>query len=335
MSFLNSLKRLTKPERDVPALAAWLKWPEADLRGWLTSRPPWTRGYDYRRFSIPKRRGGVRQIEAPGEKLKDLQRRVHRKLLAGLPMPACATGYVARRSIVDNARPHAGQGVVINLDLADFFPSISTEEVQATWQGLGWNDEAARILAAICTSDGHLPQGAPTSPALSNLVCRRLDARLSRLAEAAGGHYTRYADDLTFSFAGLRGLQGRPRPTYWRPLRRASGPSREPRVPKPGPSWRIVALLLSIIKEEGFSVQWKKKIRIQRPHQRQTATGLVVNQKVNLPRAQRRLIRAMQHHARLGKLDEAGKRRLAGLLNFQRMVEEQRGARNVEREQPF
>jgi hypothetical protein len=324
MSFLNALQRLTRRERGPADLARWLDLPEAELRGWLEARPAWTRGYDYRRFTIPKRRGGTRAIEAPSEKLMALQRRVLHRLLNALPMPDCATGFVPGRSIVDNARPHAGQGVLISLDLADFFPSISAEQVQAAWQGIGWNAESARILTAICTSEGHLPQGAPTSPALSNLVCGRLDVRLDRLAQAAQGHYTRYADDLTFSFEGLRGLQRRPRPQGWRRLRRASGREAQPRRPKPGPSWRIVALILSIIKDEGFSIQRKKRIRIQRPHQRQMTTGLVVNRTVNLPRAQRRLIRAMQHRAKLGQLDGASLRRLGGLLAFQNMVEKRR-----------
>jgi hypothetical protein len=301
-----------------------LDLPEVELRGWLTTRPPWTRGYDYRRYGLPKRRGGTRTIDAPGDKLKALQRRVLHRLLNPVGVSAAATGFVPGRSIVDNARPHVGRAVVINLDLADFFPTITAQRVEAVWRALGWDAEAARILTAICTLDGQLPQGAPTSPALSNQVCRRLDVRLERLAAAVGGTYTRYADDITLSLPGLRDVRPRPRPSGWRRLPRASGQPAPRRARQPGPTWLFVRRLLAIIADEGFTVQRKKRIRIQRGHQRQTATGLVINAKVNLPRATRRLMRAMAHRERMGRLDDSGRRRLRGLLAFQRMVENQR-----------
>ena len=315
MDLLKSLTASFRRERTPADLARWLAEPEAELRAWLGSLPPHARGYDYTRFNIPKRRGGVRRIEAPGAKLKALQRRVLLRLLNPLPQPACATGFVPGRSIVDNARPHAGQGVVINLDLADFFLSLSIVRVEAVFAGLGWNAEAARILAHICTTGGHLPQGAPTSPALSNLACRKLDARLAGLMERYGGQYTRYADDITVSLPAFgRNKRLRPHP-------RQAGPS--PRKPA-GPSRILLTRLREIIEAEGFRLQLKKRVRVQRAHQRQTATGLVVNQQVNLPRRTRRLIRAMQHHRRLGQLDSAGQAKLRGLEAFQQMVINQR-----------
>ncbi|MBL8057918.1 MAG: RNA-directed DNA polymerase [Anaerolineales bacterium] len=317
MNWLSQLTRGLRRERTPADLARWLGLPEAELRPWLASGPAWARGYEYRRFTIPKRRGGVRVIDAPTEKLKDLQRRVLRRLLAPLAPHAAATGFRRGHSIVDNARPHTGQAVVINLDLADFFPSIAAARVDALFRAVGWNAEAARILTAICTLDGALPQGAPTSPALSNLVCRRLDARLAALARSQGGAYTRYADDLTFSFPAF----GRNRR-----LRRHAGRPTPGR--RPAPSWVTPRSLLgwvrAILEAEGFRIQFKKQVRVQRPHQRQTATGLVVNQAVNLPRATRRLIRAMQHHERLGRLDAAGRRRLRGLEALAGMVARQR-----------
>jgi RNA-directed DNA polymerase len=315
MKFFTALIRGLRRERTPADLARWLDLPEADLRAWLGSQPAWAMGYDYTRFSIPKRRGGVRAIEAPGEKLKALQRCVLRRLLNPLPAAPCITGFTPGRSIVDNAAPHAGREVVINLDLADFFPSISAGRVQAAFRGLGWNEEAALILSRICTYEGRLPQDAPTSPAVSNLVCRRLDRRLDALARRVGGQYTRYADDITLSLPELgKNRRLRPRPRNAPPLRR------RPR----GPSRSFLTMVREVIEDEGFRLQLKKRVRIQRAHQRQTATGLVVNQKVNLPRSTRRLIRAMQHHERCGQLDEAGRRRLRGLEALQRMVERQR-----------
>ena len=318
MNLFKSLVRSSRPQRTPADLARWLQLAEPELRVWLGSRPMWASDYDYRRFTVPKRHGGSRSIEAPSDKLKALQRRVLWRMLEPLALRPCATAFVRGRSIVDNARPHVGQGVVINLDLADFFGSISVERVQQVFGAHGWDAEAAAILARICTSDGRLPQGAPTSPALSNLVCRRLDARLSALAAKARGQYTRYADDLTFSFAafGHNRRRSPPRP-------RAAGDHVRHRRPA-GPSRSLINKIGQIIVDEGFRIQRKKRIRVQRAHQRQTATGLVVNQRLNAPRATRRLVRAMQHRARLGKLDPAGQKRLAGLQSFLEMVEKQR-----------
>lgn len=317
MGFFNRIKQALRRERSPADLARWLALPEADLRAWLDPRPAWARGYEYRSFTRPKRRGGVRTIDAPNDKLKALQRRILQRLLNPLKLHSAATGFVRGRSIVDNAQPHVGRAVVINLDLEDFFPSIKADRVEAFWRAVGWDAEAARLLTAICTLDGALPQGAPTSPALSNLVCRRLDERLSALAARFEGEYTRYADDITLSFPAF----GRNRR-----LRRHSG--------RPTPGWRppeaqvtpraVLTWTSQIIAAEGFRIQLKKKVRVQRPHQRQTATGLVVNAKVNLPRAVRRRLRAMQHHERLGRLDEAGRRRLRGWEALARMVADQR-----------
>ncbi len=313
MGFLKSLFGARR-EKSPADLARWLDLPERDLRVWLTDRPMWSLGYDYARFTLPKRAGGVRTIEAPSEKLKAVQRRVLQRLLNPLKLSPSATGFVRGRSIVDNARPHVGQGVVINLDLADFFPGITVAQVERAFRGLGWDADAARLLGRLCTHEGRLPQGAPTSPCISNLVCRKLDARLAALARAHKGAYTRYADDLTLSFPGL----GR--------NKRLRKSRREARPPQPiWPSRKLLTTIRQIIEAEGFRIQLKKRVRLQRPHQRQSATGLVVNDKVNLPRATRRLIRAMQHRERQGALDAAGVRRLRGLESLAKMVERQRG----------
>ena len=317
MNLLKALSGAFKRERTPADLAKWLNLPERDLREWLSNAPLWTRGYDYSRFTIPKRRGGMRTIDAPSDKLKALQRAILHRLLNPLRAPECATGFVPGRSIVDNARPHTGMEVIINLDLANFFPSITAERVQAAWQALGWGAEAAAILTRICTHDGRLPQGAPTSPALSNLICRKLDARLAALVESRDGAYTRYADDITISLPGF-GRNKRLR------KHKARGPGQARPVERVVIGRQLLTHIKAIIEAEGFAIQMKKKVRVQRAHQRQTATGLVVNAEVSLPRETRRLIRAMQHHERLGKLDSAGQRRLRGLEAFAAMVEKQR-----------
>lgn len=313
MGLFKSFTRLLKHERTVADLAKWLDVPVADLHEWLGSRPMWTLGYEYTRFTIPKRHGGERTLEAPNDKLKALQRRILRRLLNPLPMHDAATGFVQGRSIVDNARPHVGRGVVINLDLADFFSTISTERVATLFRGLGWDADTATILSRICTSEGRLPQGAPTSPMISNLVCRRLDERLSELIKRFKGQYTRYADDITLSLPGL-GRNKR--------LRRHKG--KKTFAPPHFPSRKLLTLVRQIVEEEGFAIQMKKKVRVQRPHQRQTATGLIVNRQVNLPRITRRRIRAMRHRQRLGGLDETGQKQLRGWEALLGMIERQR-----------
>ena len=287
--------RLLKRERSLADLSRWLDVPLAELSVWRAGSPGWAAGYDYTTFGIPKRRGGVRTIEAPTPKLKALQRTVLHRLLNGLPMHPAATGFVPGRSIVDNARPHVGQIVVINIDLADFFPSIPRARVEAFFRAIGWSVEASAILSRICARDDHLPQGAPTSPALSNLVNRKLDTRLDNLARKFGGRYTRYADDLTFSF-----------PKY---------PSR---------TRKVIAHMRAVVEDEGYKIQMKKKVRVQRVHQRQTATGLVVNATVNAQRARRRKLRAMRHHAQTGRLPEGERARLRGWEAFVGMIKQQR-----------
>jgi hypothetical protein len=290
--------KLLRRERSLADLAKWLNMPQADLAAWRSGSPGWAAGYDYGKFSLPKRTGGVRTIEAPSPKLKALQRAILQRLLNPLPAHPAAIGFVRGRSIVDNARPHTRQAVVVNIDLADFFPSIGRERVAAFFRAIGWGAEASAVLAHICTHDGHLPQGAPTSPALSNLVNRRLDTRLDRLARRFGGRYTRYADDLTFSF-----------------------PEYSPRTR------RVVAHIHAVLEEEGYRIQMKKKVRVQRAHQRQTAIGLVVNRVVNLPRAARRKLRAMRHHAQTGRLPSTERGRLQGWEALTKMVERQRDRR--------
>ena len=326
VSIFRKILDLLRPDsgRSLSDLAKWLELPEQDLRGWLTGPP--NSAYSYRRFTIPKRRGGERTIDAPSDDLKSLQRRILRKMLSPLPVHPGATGFVRKRSIVHNARPHARQGVVINLDLADFFHTISAERVLGVWRGIGWNKESARVLTNMCTHEGRLPQGSPTSPALSNLVCRRLDSRLSALAGRLQTPlrstrtglsnrvaYTRYADDITLSFERF-GINKR---RYKRPAGEAAR-----QIPLTARR-SVLKMIREIIEEEGFRIQMKKRVRIQRAHQRQTATGLVVNAGVRLPREVRRRIRAMRHRQRLGQLTPSQERELAGWESLAAMVARQ------------
>lgn len=198
--FRRIIERITgdKSTYGITQLADWLKWPEVALEEWVKGIP---NAYWYENFKIPKKgHRGFRIINSPNHELKALQHCIYHKLLKNLTTHKAATGFVPEKSIVDNALPHIKQEVVINLDLKDFFSSISSKSVYRCWRFLGWDVKTSTILTNICCYENHLPQGAPTSPALSNLCNILLDSRLQGVAKSEMGQYTRYADDITLSF---------------------------------------------------------------------------------------------------------------------------------------
>ncbi|MBC7808143.1 MAG: RNA-directed DNA polymerase [Akkermansiaceae bacterium] len=220
----------------------------------------------YSRFTIPKKRGGVRVISSPKRRLRVAQQYVLEKVLALLPVHDAAAAFRPGLSIVDNAAKHAGKPIVIRIDLKDFFPSVPFGRVKQLFESFGYNPGVATLFGLLCTEapraavtlDGSakrfvavgercLPQGACTSPTLTNLLCRRLDARLSGLADAGGFTYTRYADDLVFSHAEAGAAVG-----------------------------ALLRAVRQIITETGFVIN-EEKIVVLRPHHRQSVTGLVTN----------------------------------------------------------
>lgn len=155
--------------------------------------------YFYRNFSIPKRHGGVRTLCAPYPSLKECQRWILDEILARKRCSSSSVGFTQGKSILDHAGPHVGSREILILDIRDFFPSIRINRIISIFRGFGYTHDVSQLLGRLCCRDGVLPQGAPTSPALANLVCRRLDARLRKSAKKAGLTFTRYADDLCFS----------------------------------------------------------------------------------------------------------------------------------------
>jgi RNA-directed DNA polymerase len=238
----------------------------------------------YKRFLIAKKAGGDRLISAPMPRLKRVQYWILDNILSAFPIHGAAHGFALGRSIVSNARPHVGREVVVNLDLKDFFPTLTWKRVRGKFRALGYSEAVATVLALLCTEpdvdaielDGErlyarkgprrLPQGAPTSPALTNLICYRLDCRLAGLGARLGFTYTRYADDMTFSASGVA-------------------------------ADRVGTLLKAvgdIVAAEGFTVH-PDKTRVMRRHRRQEVTGLVVNERVGVPRDTLRRFRALLH----------------------------------------
>lgn len=237
----------------------------------------------YRRFLLAKKTGGFRLISAPMPRLKRAQAWALEHIFDKLSFEPAAHGFIAGRSIVSNARPHVGADVVVNLDLKDFFPTVSFPRVKGALVRLGYSESVATALALVCTEpdvdevalDGvtwfvakgqrHLPQGSPCSPAITNLLCRRLDRRLHGLAQALGFVYTRYADDLTFSGRGEA--------------------AESKRVGK------LLRGVADIVAHEGFVVH-PSKTRVMRRGRRQEVTGVVVNDKPSVARDELRKFRA-------------------------------------------
>jgi RNA-directed DNA polymerase len=248
---------------------------------------------EYTEFTIRKRSGGRRTILAPAEPLKQLQRRILRRLFARLRSHPAAMGFERGRSIVTNARVHVGSAVVLRMDVRDFFASTDAARVRGYFQAIGWGSEAVYLLSRWCTVDGGLPQGAPTSPRLSNLVNFALDARLAGVAKAIGAAYTRYADDITFSF-----------PTERREA-----------------VYNAIRMTKRILADCGYRLHTKRKLSIRRRHQRQEVTGLVVNEDVKLPRETRRRLRAAAHRLATGREATLTPRQLAGWAALMRMVD--------------
>jgi len=250
---------------------------------WLTYHRGTASLDHYSRFAIPKKRGGTRVISSPKARLRRAQDWLLETVLAPLPVHEAAAAFRPDLSVVDNAARHASRGVVARLDLKDFFPSITLPRVRRFFQGLGYSGGVATLFALLATEapraavllDGQprfvaigersLPQGACTSPALTNLLCRRLDARLAGAAGALGFRYSRYADDLVFSHESAD-----------------------------APVGILLALARRIISETGFLIN-EEKTAVSRPQHRQVVTGLVVNEAPHVSRPDLRRFRAVLH----------------------------------------
>ena len=299
------------PTLDTPAqLAQALSLTIPQLR-WLTYHRDAAAMIHYTRFEIPKRRGGTRAIWAPLPKLKAAQRWILREIVEHLPVHGAAHGFLPGRSILTNARAHTGAETILTMDLKDFFPTVTWRRVKGIFRKAGYREQIATLLALLCTEaprervqDGDesllialgprcLPQGAPTSPALSNTVSLRLDRRLSGLARSLGWRYTRYADDLTFS--------------------RPNGASDHPKL------GQLIGGVKRFVADEGFVVH-PDKTRVARSGGRQAVTGLIVNGDATprTPRALRRSLRAAIHNLEQGKALPEGESlaRLAGYAAF-------------------
>lgn len=229
----------------------------------------------YHHFSIAKGPNKVRLISAPDQRLKFLQRKLAGGLNRIYRPRKPVHGFVSDRSVKTNALSHIHRRFVVNVDLADFFPTITENRVQGLLNSLGVDSRVADIVARVCCNDGHLPQGAPSSPVISNMICFRLDKQLMAIAKDARCIYTRYADDVTFSShqppAGLF----------------------EATLPPSGrfPPDLLAPKLRDTFQSNGFILNSDKAHYADR-HSRRIVTGLKVNELLNVDRRYVRNIRA-------------------------------------------
>jgi len=329
------------PIESVGALTDWLQLSSgelqwfADLKGLSYKKnASKLRHYHYR--VLAKQSGNIRLIEAPKQRLKQIQRQILHEILEKIPAHAAVHGFVKARSIKTFAAPHAGKHIVLRVDLRDFFPSFIRARIQAMFRTLGYPEPVSDLLGGLCTTvtprdiwtraafgedplhlwesrwqtqavyfQAHLPQGAPTSPALANLCAYRLDCRLAGLAESAAVTYTRYADDLAFS----------------------GGADFDKRAA------RFSAHVAAIAAEEGFKVHYRKT-RIMRQGVRQHLAGIVVNQHLNVRRTEFDHLKAILTNC--AKLGPATQNRdahadfrlhLEGKLGFVEMINPAKGRR--------
>lgn len=246
----------------------------------------------YFSFSIRKKSGGERQILSPSPSLKIIQSKLLQVLGSVYNPKATVHGFVKDKSIVTNASMHSSKRNLLNLDLLDFFAVINFGRVRGLFMSrpYGLNDKVATILAQICCHDNQLPQGAPTSPIISNMICARMDSQLLGLAVQNRCVYTRYADDLTFSTT----------------IRRFPGSLASI---LPSGEVDLGSDLLEIIISNGFHVN-SSKTRLQTEHRRQEVTGLVVNKFPNIKREFILQVRAMLHDWRVNGIEIAQRNHL-------------------------
>ena len=210
----------------------------------------------YVTFNLPKKAGGFREINAPSKYMKSIQRWILDKILYKMDVGDYVHGFVPKRSIFTNASVHVSQNLVLGIDIKDFFPSIGFDSIFSIFKSVGYTQKTAHFLADICTYQGKLPQGAPTSPMLANLVIGRLDIIIDNYCRRRNFKYSRYADDITIS--GSHKL----------PMH--------------------IQKIIAIIEVSGFAVN-EEKTRLHSRGSRQKVTGLVVNDKVSIGRSRKKL----------------------------------------------
>ena len=297
---------------------------------WLAFHSVAAKRVHYVHFTVAKKSGGNRTLSAPHQKLTAAQDWILDNILNRLPTHTAVHGFVKGRSIVTNAQPHVGTDEVINCDLKDFFPTITVHRVIGLFKSFGFSPAASTILALLCTEcpretvkyngttfhvatgECGLPQGACTSPAISNLIATHMDLRLAGMAAKLNWNYTRYADDITFSRS------------------HGEAESKDEAHKMVG---YVLARIRHIADDEGFQIN-HKKTRVLRRHTQQSVTGIVVNDRLNVSRKTIRKLRALLHNAKKTGLESQNREAkenfgawLNGMISYVEMVNAEQGAK--------
>jgi len=225
----------------------------------------------YRSYKIPKKQNGkFRDISEPLPNLKEIQYWIIENILSKFRVSGYVKSYVKKRSIKDNAKYHIGKKYVLTLDIKKYFPSFSFGKVYNFFLNIGYIESVAMVLAKLCYFNG-LPQGAPTSPILSNILTQNIDRRVSIFCRKNKINYTRYADDLTFSGDFKVG--------------------------------KVIKIIEEILKTEGFELN-KEKIRVRKKNSNQEVTGITVNEKLQASKKLRHSIRQEVYYIRKFGIEE-------------------------------
>ena len=253
-----------------------------------------TASHCYKTYTIPKRAGGTRTIHHPSKELKALQRWLLEYVVTPWPVSPCAKAYIKGRSIADNAQVHLPGGFLLRLDLQDFFPSITSEDIHSYLDthppGIeNWTSSDREFFIAIVCRDSRLTIGSPTAPALSNAICSVLDSRLQQITITRGVAYSRYADDLFFSSSNFNQIQG------------------------------LDGEVDQVLREIPFPTNLalnRQKTHYSSKRSRRVVTGIILtsDNRLSIGRRRKRQIRALIHQ--YNQLSRTQKRYLAGLLAF-------------------
>ncbi|MEQ8167870.1 MAG: reverse transcriptase family protein [Candidatus Eremiobacterota bacterium] len=313
------LQNLGLPEISTPVELAKYMGIEISKVRWLTYHRNCTTMSHYHNFTIPKKRGGTRKISSPKPLLRKAQNWIKANILDKILPEPCVHGFIKGKSIMSNATGHIANDIVINMDLKDFFPTIKFKRVKGMFRSFGYSESLSIVLSLLCTEpprervsykgkiydvslgDRELPQGACTSPAITNIICRHMDIRLKGKAESLGFNYTRYADDLTFSGNILKH------------------------------TGKLLNDVTSIVSNEGFEVH-PDKTRVFHKSRRQEVTGIVVNKKLSVSREEIKKFRAILHNCEKHGIESQNKEKhpnfiayLRGYCSYISMVDSEKG----------
>ena len=226
----------------------------------------------YRKVKIPKKDGARRTLMVPDELLKTVQRRIYERLLLAMPVSFYASSYVPGRGIRRNAQMHVGKPVLLKMDISHFFDSVLYKDVkEKAFPAEIYAENLRVLLTTLCYGVNELPQGAVTSPAISNLILYDFDTKVGNFCREAGISYSRYCDDMSFSGEF-----------------------------EPG---EVIRFVTETLRGMGFFVNRRKTVVI-RQGQRQTVTGLTVNARLNTPPAYRKKIRQEMYYIRKYGLED-------------------------------